>query len=107
MLTGYLSEWAALEDKCKNEAFNSQDTSPLSWDRMYEELARWFGVEKGVVGPEEDESKYTSIKGRSGKQTPMGYALIFHLPPTLNLESLKASFRMFYQTLLQSHGKHD
>jgi len=73
MLTGYLSEWAALEDKCKNEAFNSQDTSPLSWDRLYEELARWFGVQKGVVGPEEDESNYTAVKGRSGKQTPMAY----------------------------------
>jgi hypothetical protein len=72
MLTGYLSEWAVLEDKCKNEAFNSQDTSPLSWDRFYEELARWFDVTKGIVGPEEDESKYTAIKGRSGKQTPMG-----------------------------------
>lgn len=75
MLTGYLSEWAALEDKCKNEAFNSQDTSPLSWDRTYEELARWFGAKKGVVGPSEDESKYTIVKGRSGKETPMGYAL--------------------------------
>lgn len=72
MLTGYLSEWVVLEDKCKNESFNSQDTSPLSWDRFYEELARWFGVEKGVVGPDEDESKYMTISGRSGKDTPMG-----------------------------------
>lgn len=40
MLTGYLSEWAVLEDKYKNEAFNSQGTRPLSWDRFYEELAR-------------------------------------------------------------------
>jgi nucleoside-diphosphate-sugar epimerase len=72
MLTGYLSEWAALEEKCKNEAFNTGDTSPVSWDRVYEELARWFGVKKGVVGPEEDESKYTVIRGRSGKDTPMG-----------------------------------
>lgn len=66
VLTGYLSEWAVLE------ALNGQDMSPLSWDRFYEELARWFGVEKGIVGPEEDESKYTAIKGRSGKETPMG-----------------------------------
>lgn len=78
MLTGYLSEWVALENKCKNEAFNSQDTSPLSWDRLYEELARWFGLQKGIVGPEEDESKYTTVTGRSGKQTPMGYGP----PPT-------------------------
>jgi len=62
-----------LEDKCKNETFNSQDTSPLSWNRFIEELARWFDVEKGIVGPEEDESKYTASKGRSGKETPMGH----------------------------------
>lgn len=72
MLTGYLSEWAVLEDKCKNEAFNSQDTSPMSWDRLWEELARWFGVEKGVVGPKEDESKYHVVTGKGGKDTPMG-----------------------------------
>jgi nucleoside-diphosphate-sugar epimerase len=83
MLTGYLSEWVAVEDKCKDEAFNSQDTSPLSWDRVYEELARWFGAEKGVVVPEEDESRYTATKGRSGKETPMGYAL--HLFPSPHL----------------------
>ncbi|EHY58762.1 hypothetical protein HRR83_007488 [Exophiala dermatitidis] len=73
MLTGYLSEWAVLEDKCKNQAFNSQDTSPLSWDRFYEELARWFGVAKGVQPPDEDLSKYSVIVGKSGKDTPMGY----------------------------------
>ncbi|KAL2441967.1 hypothetical protein ABEF95_016962 [Exophiala dermatitidis] len=73
MLTGYLSEWAVLEDKCKNQAFNSQDTSPLSWDRFYEELARWFGVAKGVQHPEEDLSKYSVIVGKSGRDTPMGY----------------------------------
>ena len=72
MLTGYLSEWAVLEDKCRNEAFNSQDTGGISWDRFYEELVRWFGVEKGINPPEEDMSKYFEIKGRSGKDTPMG-----------------------------------
>ncbi|KAL6252405.1 hypothetical protein RBB50_000124 [Rhinocladiella similis] len=77
-LTGYLSEWAVLEDKCKNEAFNAQDTGPLSWDRFYEELTRWFGVEKGVQPPEEDPNKFTELKGKSGKDTPMGYG-----PPTI------------------------
>src|ERR1700753_2399795 len=72
MLTGYLSEWAVLEDKCKNEAFNSQDTGAVSWDRIYEELVRWFGVKKGINPPEEDPSKFMEIKGRSGKDTPMG-----------------------------------
>ncbi|ETI24834.1 hypothetical protein G647_04204 [Cladophialophora carrionii CBS 160.54] len=73
MLTGYLSEWAVLEDKCKNQAFNSQDTGAVSWDRFYEELVRWFGVEKGIHPPEEDLSKFHEFKGRSGKDTPMGY----------------------------------
>jgi nucleoside-diphosphate-sugar epimerase len=72
MLTGYLSEWAVLEDKCANEAFNSQDGATITWDRFYHELVRWFGVEKGVEPPEEDMSKFHVIKGKSGKDTPMG-----------------------------------
>lgn len=71
-LTGYLSEWAVLEEKCKNEAFNAQDTSPMTWDRFYEELARWFKVENGVHQPEEDLNKFTEFTGKSGKDTPMG-----------------------------------
>lgn len=73
LLTGYLSEWAVLEDKCKNEAFNSQDTSPISWDRLWEELIRWFGVEKGFVPPQEDESQMIEFSIGGGKKTPMGY----------------------------------
>lgn len=46
-LTGYLCEWAVLEDKCANEAFNSQDAAIISWDRFWSELARWYGVETG------------------------------------------------------------
>ncbi len=72
MLTGYLSEWAVLEDKCKNEAFNATDSGPWSFDRFYEELTRWFGVKKGVHPPEEDPTKFVEIKGKSGKDTPMG-----------------------------------
>jgi len=71
-LTGYLSEWAVLEEKCKNQAFNSQDTSPVSWDRLWEELVRWFGVEKGFVRPPEDESGMITVTGKAGKDTPMG-----------------------------------
>lgn len=33
-LTGYMSEWAVLEEQCKNQSFNSQDTSPMTWDRL-------------------------------------------------------------------------
>lgn len=71
-LTGFLSEWAILEDKCKNHAFNSHDTSPISWDRMWERLVRWYDVEKGGEGPEDDESKLQSMSGKGGKDTPMG-----------------------------------
>ncbi|KAK5456958.1 hypothetical protein LTS15_004738 [Exophiala xenobiotica] len=105
-LTGYLSEWAVLEDKCKNEAFNSQDTGPMSWDRFYEELTRWFGVEKGVHPPEEDMSKFTEIKGRAGKDTPMGYG-----PPPIirTLFSLvdwasKSENQEAWQTLMKNSG---
>lgn len=71
-LTGYLTEWAVLEDKCANQAFNAQDTSPLSWDRFWEELVRWFGVEKGSVGPPDSEEGMIVVTGKSGKETPIG-----------------------------------
>ncbi|EMC97065.1 hypothetical protein BAUCODRAFT_32808 [Baudoinia panamericana UAMH 10762] len=77
-LTGYLSEWAILEDRCKNEKFNAQDTSPLSWDRLFEELARWYGA-PGVIPPSDDESQYHSLTGKPGRETPMGYG-----PPTVH-----------------------
>ena len=76
-LTGYLSEWAVLEDSCANQKYNAQDTSALSWDRFYEALAEWYGVKAGVQGPEDDEGKYMTITGKSGKETPMGKG-----PPT-------------------------
>ena len=76
-MTGYLSEWVSLEDKCKDQRFNAIDGSPFSWDRFFHELTRWFGVEKGVVPPSDDDSKYQEITGAAGKDTPMGYG-----PPT-------------------------
>ncbi|KIW17092.1 hypothetical protein PV08_04283 [Exophiala spinifera] len=78
LLTGYLSEWAVLEDKCRNQAFNAQDTGALTWDRLYEELVRWFDVKKGVHPPEEDSTKFAVFEGKSGKDTPIGYG-----PPLL------------------------
>ena len=71
-LTGYLSEWAILEDKCKNEAFNSQDTSPISWDRIFAEYVRWFGIEEGTVPPPDDETKLPELQVPGGKDSPMG-----------------------------------
>ncbi|KAG8623304.1 hypothetical protein KVT40_008280 [Elsinoe batatas] len=79
-LTGFLSEWAVLEPDCGNEAFNAQDTSPLSWDRVYGELARWYGVTAGVKGPPEQSDKddqYHVLVGKGGKDVPFG-----HGPPT-------------------------
>ena len=75
--TGYLSEWAILEDKCRNERFNAIDDSPFSWDRFFHELARWFDVKKGVILPFEDDSHFQEIVGKPGKDTPIG-----HGPPT-------------------------
>ncbi|OKL57151.1 hypothetical protein UA08_07631 [Talaromyces atroroseus] len=84
LLTGYLSEWAVLEEKAKDQAFNAQDTSPVSWDRFYEALTRWFGVEKGVVPPEEDTTKYEESIGKAGADTPMGYG-----PPIVHRTTFK------------------
>jgi hypothetical protein len=77
LLTGYLSEWAILEDKCRDEAFNSQDTSPVTWDRFWHELVRWFGIEKGFEPPNGNESvTFELVLGKDAK-TPLGY---FFLP---------------------------
>lgn len=85
LLTGYLSEWAVLEDKCANQSFNAQDGGGISWDRFFEELARWFGVEQGVVGPETDLTKYTTKKFAGGKDSPLGYGPPTELPLTFSL----------------------
>ena len=72
-LTGYLSEWAVLEPKCANQRFNAQDTSPVSWDRLFERLAAWFGVTKGVEPPPTSSEDLNVIQGRDSAKTPMGY----------------------------------
>ena len=36
-LTGYLSEWAVLEDTAKCQRFNAQDGGHISWDRFWNE----------------------------------------------------------------------
>lgn len=50
LLKRYSSEWDVLEKRCKNGAFNAQDTSPLSRDRFYEELGSCFQA-KRCKGP--------------------------------------------------------
>ncbi|KAG9186816.1 hypothetical protein G6011_09924 [Alternaria panax] len=70
-LTGYLSEWAVLEDSAKFQRFNAQDGGIFTWDRFWNELGRWFGAD--IRGPEEDESKYETIYLAGGEDSPLGY----------------------------------
>ncbi|KEQ88158.1 hypothetical protein M438DRAFT_361540 [Aureobasidium pullulans EXF-150] len=70
------NEWAVLENKCANQAFNAHDGSPMSWDLFYNEMARWYGA-PGVAGPELDDSKFNDVVLAGGKDSPLGYG-----PPT-------------------------
>ena len=72
MLTGYLTEWVVLEDKCANNKFNASDTCPIPHNRLWPELARWYGS-PGINIPELDDSKYTTIEPAKGVETPLGY----------------------------------
>jgi hypothetical protein len=106
-LSGYLSEWMVLEDKCKNERFNAQDGSPLSWNRFYPELARWYGV-KDVEGPELDDSKFKALELAGGKDSPLGYGP----PPAIRLSGSfdewskdEANSRAWNQIMEKSGGK--
>ncbi|KAK6429078.1 hypothetical protein LTR95_014777 [Oleoguttula sp. CCFEE 5521] len=71
-LTGYLTEWAALEDKCKNQKFNASDTCPLPHNRLWPELARWYGA-PGTNNPDLDDAKYTVVGTKDVVPTPLGY----------------------------------
>jgi nucleoside-diphosphate-sugar epimerase len=71
-LTGYLTEWIVLEQKCANQRFNSQDTSPMSGDRLFEALAEWFGVEAGVTPPPMEETGMFEVTFGGGEKNPMG-----------------------------------
>lgn len=107
-LTGYLSEWAVLEEKCKDQAFNTQNGGPLSWDRFYSELARWFGVEKGVVPPPDDDSSFQVQKGRAGADTPLGYGppVVSRSSFTLTEWAMRPGNAQAWQTIMkESAGK--
>jgi hypothetical protein len=61
------------EGGCENQRFNAQDGGLFNYDRLYNELARWFGVDT-VLGPEEDEPKYEVVATfDGGKNCPLGY----------------------------------
>ncbi|KAI9159190.1 hypothetical protein HJFPF1_07198 [Paramyrothecium foliicola] len=83
-LTGYLSEWAVLNDSCENQAYNSLDSNSMTNERFWAELARWYGNEKGAVGPLEDPSKYEKTELKGGKDCPLGYG-----PPLVARSSFK------------------
>lgn len=74
-MTGYLSEWAVLEEECANQAFNANDGSPLSWSRFFEALSKWYGVEKGINYPKRDEERSfdATMTLAGGKDAPLGY----------------------------------
>ncbi|KAK5170520.1 uncharacterized protein LTR77_005108 [Saxophila tyrrhenica] len=88
ILTGFLSEWAVLEDKCKNQAFNSSDGSPLTWDRFFEELVRWYDVKKGIEGPQMDHNKFQVTQLAGGQDAPLGYGP----PPAIKLSRTLAEW---------------
>jgi hypothetical protein len=83
-LTGYLSEWAVLHDVCQNQAYNSIDSNSMTFERFCAELARWYGNEKGAVGPPEDLSKFENSELNGGKDCPLGYG-----PPLVSGVSFK------------------
>ncbi|KAF2724121.1 hypothetical protein K431DRAFT_241801 [Polychaeton citri CBS 116435] len=72
MLTGYLSEWAVLEDKCANQKFNASDSCPLPNNRLWPEIARWYGCEGSQKRPELDSRNLNTMT--VGPSTPpLGY----------------------------------
>ena len=83
-ITGYLSEWAVLEGRCANQAFNSEDGNGLTMDRLFHELARWYGAEKGVVGPAEENGRYVKYEFKGGPDCPLG-----HGPPLVSGKSFR------------------
>ncbi|KAI1070494.1 hypothetical protein LB507_006711 [Fusarium sp. FIESC RH6] len=83
-LTGYLSEWAALNDSCRNQAYNAIDSNSMTFERFFAELARWYGNEKGVVGPSADPSKLETTELKGGRDCPLGYG-----PPLVTGTSFK------------------
>ncbi|KAI5366493.1 putative NAD(P)-binding domain superfamily [Septoria linicola] len=74
-MSGYLSEWAVLSPHTANQRFNATDGSPLSWERFFPELVRWYDVKPGVTLPKLDSERsfphVTEFAG--GRDSPLGY----------------------------------
>ena len=107
MLTGYLSEWAILEDKCANQKFNASDTCPLPNNRLWPELARWYGC-KDYGKPETDESKIKTIDPDpdNNKPVPLGYgkAAKLRFNFTLSQWAAKEENQKAWKELMQKHN---
>jgi hypothetical protein len=105
-LTGYLSEWAILEEKCANQRFNSQDTSPVSWDRYFERLATWFGVKEGVTPPADSTEGFGAFEGKGGKDTPMGYGppVVSRAKFTLSAWARKEENKKAWREIMEASG---
>lgn len=89
MLTGFLSEWAVLEEGTRDQKFNASDSSPLPMNRLWPALASWFGAE-AVQRPELDPQKIT-VQASGSEPTPLGY--VFQVQQGLaSMQSLKPSF---------------
>ncbi|KAK4987757.1 hypothetical protein LTR50_004410 [Elasticomyces elasticus] len=104
MLTGYQSEWAVLEDRCKNQKFNASDSSPLPNNRLWPELGRWYGC-KDIGRPELDDSKITTLDP-GDIPTPLGYG-----PPakprfsfTLSDWATKPENHKAWQDIMKKHN---
>lgn len=107
-MTGYLSEWAAIQPECANENFNAQDGGPMTWERLYPELARWFGA-KGVVPPPDDDSGIpTIITSKPGREGPLGRGPPVKVRVTFSLEDWakeEANVAAWREIMAKSGGK--
>ncbi|KAF1943211.1 hypothetical protein EJ02DRAFT_511085 [Clathrospora elynae] len=93
-LTDYLSEWAALEEQCKNQRFNAQDGGLLSWDRFYHKLAH--------------ESKYQVMDFAGRKDAPLGHGPPLNLRlsyPLVKWSEEPSTTKAWEEMMAQSNGQ--
>ncbi|PGG98789.1 hypothetical protein AJ80_09473 [Polytolypa hystricis UAMH7299] len=69
MMNSYLEEWAVLDPKAGNQAFNASDSSQFTFGKFWPVLAEWYGV--GYTLPEAD-TEYTTVE-MPYKKPPRGF----------------------------------